>query len=66
MDGRAGRRHVLLGQELAYQALVRSGFFRKVSGMGLMMGTRLAGNVRGERLIVMMKGRKKHHRQDNR
>jgi hypothetical protein len=34
--------------------------------MGLMMGACLAGNVRGKRLIVVMKGRKKYDRQDNR
>jgi hypothetical protein len=66
MRDRTGRRYVLLGQQLANQTLVRPVSFRKVSGMGLMMDTCLAGNVRGERLVVVMKGRKKHGRQDNR
>ena len=66
MHGQAGGRHVMLGQQLTDQALVRSGIIRKVSGMGLMMGTRLAGNVRGDRLVVVMEGRKKHDRQDDR
>jgi hypothetical protein len=34
--------------------------------MGLMMGACLTGNLRGERLVVVMKGRKEHDRQDNR
>ena len=66
MHGQAGRRHVLLGQQLADQALVRSGFFRKVSGMGMVMGARLAGNVCPGPFCMVMEGRKEYDRQDNR
>ena len=60
--GRAGGRHVLLGEKLADQTLVRSGLFRQVSRMGLMVGTRLAGDVRPDLLSVVMEGHKKHRR----
>ena len=66
MDDRACGRRELLSQQLANQTLIRPVSFRKVSRMGLMMGARLAGNIRGKRLVVVMKGRKKHDRQDNR
>ena len=66
MDGRACGRRVLLSQKLANQTLIRPVSFCKVSRMGLMMGACITGNVRRERLVVVMKGRKKHDRQDNR
>jgi hypothetical protein len=66
MHGQVGGRHVVLGQQLTDQTLVRSGFFRKMPRMGLMVGARLTGDVRPDLFDVMMEGRKKYDRQDNR
>jgi hypothetical protein len=61
-----GGRDILLGEELADQAVVGVGLVGEVTRMRLMVSALLAGDVRVVVLVVMMERRQEYHRKNDR
>ena len=59
-------RDILLGEELADQAVVGVGLVGEVTRMRLMVSALLAGDVRVVVLVVMMERRQEYHRKNDR
>lgn len=65
-DSDSLRREILLPQELANQAVVRTGVAAQMTLVGLVLRTGIAGDIGLAGALMMMKRRQKHYRQDNR